>query len=184
MAKRAKRNRKLQTLPADLSRLAGAPIEAVKARAELAADSAVSTFDEKTGAAFVFSGKDDAPMNSSVSASSDGVTIRLKVSSAPVKLSALEISPGLSVKTTGARRQPVRVTGVKGRVVEVPQGFIWNDSIFQRQGKSFVNAKKFLVGALADPSPAYALGVSSDDVSGAALSSLMGAIDEIGKNGK
>lgn len=182
--RKAKKSDKLQTLPADLSALAGAPIAALKARASEAVSAAVSTFDERTASAFVFSGKDASPMGSEVSVSDKGAKIRVMVSRAPVRLQWLQVSPDLSVDTTGARRQPVRVTGVNGRVVEVPRGFIWDTLIFQRQGKKIVNAKSFLVKSLADPSPAYALGKSSESVSSAALQALSGILNDAGENRK
>lgn len=182
--RKAKKSDKLQTLPADLSALAGAPIAALKARASEAVSAAVSTFDERTASVFVFSGKGATPMGSEVSVSDTGSRIRVMVSSSPVKFQWLQVSPDLSVDTTGARRQPVRVTGVTGRTIEIPRGFIWNTLIFQRQGKTFVNAKSFLVKALADPSPAYALGKSSGAVADSAINALMGALGDAGKNSK
>lgn len=183
MAKKKKAG-KLTTLPADLSSLAGQPMAVVKARVQEAIQSAQSSFDTQTAEKFVFSGRDAAPLGAVVLQSSDGVTIRLRVSPAAVPLTVLQVSPDLSVDTTGARRKPVRVTGVKGRTIEVPRGFIWNTLIFQRQGKTFVYAKSFLVKALADPSPAYALGKSSGAVAESAINALMGALDDAGENRK
>lgn len=183
MAKKKKAG-KLTTLPADLSSLAGQPMAVVKAHVQEAIQSAQSSFDTQTAEKFVFSGRDTAPLGSVVSQSSDGVTVRLRVSSSAVPLEALSVSPSLSTDTTGNRRQRVSVTGMKSRTIDVSNGFIWDGKIFMRQGKTFVNAKKFLLKTAADPSPAFALAASSDAVADSAINALMGALDDAGENRK
>lgn len=170
----------LKTLPVDLSALAGAPLDAIKSTAYVAAIKGVKAFDAGADAVSVFSGRRDAPMKDRVRVTKDGVTIRLHVSPRPVRISALRVSPSLSVSTTGKARRPVKAQGLKeGRVVEIPRGFIWNGSIFMRNEKKrgIVSAKSYLVSAGVEISPALVLGRVADDVTKSVMQALTGAVD-------
>jgi hypothetical protein len=195
MAKKAKKKTgsagRLQTLPLDLSRLAAEPIEAVQARASDAVRAAVQVFDTSSASAFVFSGKDAAPMGSRIELSDKGVKIRVAVSSKPESLRFLDVRPGLSPDTTGARRAEVSVMASRARgFVSVPNGFVWDERIFMRQGNKrtktgksvFVNAKKFLIKAGADPSPSVLLGAAKDQVLDALTASILEGIENAGKD--
>lgn len=181
MTKKNAKKSRLQTLPVDLSRMAGEPVDAVIARAEEAAAASVSVFDTRNAQNFVTSGKASAPMAHTVRASDSGVTIRLVVSSRPLSIRDLRVRPGLDSPTTGSRRTAVRVMGRVGREIEVPRGFIWNGSVFMRDavGRKISNAKSFLIKSGADPSPARMLGESQDDVAAAALAVLSEAVDGV-----
>jgi hypothetical protein len=184
MAKRGKKG-KLQTLPLDISAMAGEPLERVAAVAGAAYQEAVHAYDAGTSQAFVASGKSVAPMGHRVKVSTSGVTLTLAVGTTPLSISSLDVRPGLGVATTGNNRQPVRVTGKKSLTVDVPRGFIWNGGVFMRREnlRKIDNAKPFLIKAGADPSPARMLWESQREVVEAATSIFLGAIDA-GKNRK
>ena len=197
MAKKAKKKTgsagRLQTLPLDLSRLAAEPIEAVQARASDAVRAAVQVFDTESAAGFEVFGKAAAPMGSKIELSDKGVKIRVAVSKKPVPVRYVNVLPGLTPDTTGARRAEVRVLANKARgFVSVPMGFIWREGVFMRQGNkrtssgksAFVNAKSFLVSAGADPSPAFLLGSAKDAVVEALTLPLLESIDNAGKDSK
>ena len=182
MVARRRSKDKLYTLPLDLSRMADGPIEAVIARAENAAVAAVDVFDTRSAQNFVTSGKAFAPMGHTIKASKSGVTLKLAVSSRALSIKDLRVRPGLGSPTTGSRRTAVHVMGRVGKDIEVPRGFIWNNSVFMRRdatGRKIENAKAFLISSGADPSPARMLGEAQGDVASAALESLSEAIDGI-----
>jgi hypothetical protein len=74
--------------------------------------------------------------------------------------------------------------------VSVPNGFVWDERIFMRQGNKrtktgksvFVNAKKFLIKAGADPSPSVLLGAAKDQVLDALTASILEGIENAGKD--
>lgn len=181
MAKRRKKSKPLRALPVDLSVLAGAPIEAIEANVAVATATALSVFDSRTQANYVASGRAVAPMGTVVETSKDGVTIRHMVSARPISISDLSVSPSLVVPTTGRDRKRVTVEGKRGRVIEVPRGFIWNFSIFMRRetGRKIDNAKAWLVHAGADPSPAAMLGDAAPDVIAAETDRLLHGLGEV-----
>lgn len=187
MARRGRKNKPLRALPVDISRMADAPMTAVRAHAQEAALAAVSVFDTSSSQKFVASGKDVAPMGTIIKVEKDGVTIRHGVSSKPVSIRELSVSPGLGTRTTGNNRQRVTVEGKRGVKVEVPRGFIWNGTIFMRNanGRGIAPAKGWIIRAGGDPSPAAMLGASANDVIDAETNKLLEGLDSYaGDNGK
>ena len=185
MAKRRQKKQKgLKTLPLDLSAMAGEPMESIQAHALAAYDSAVGAFDVKTSEQYVFSGRGAAPMGKRIEMSKDGLTLRLFVSARPVSIHNLQVSPGLSVATTGRNRSTVHVASEKGQDIEVPRGFVWNTGIFQRREgtRKIDSAKPFLVKSGADLSPAAVLGRLKSDVIQAATDMLLEGLDGKGKD--
>lgn len=192
-----KRWLRVETLPIDLQRLADESVEALRLRVDAAADAAVSAFDTSAGLSFTFSGRESAPMRTTVKASEKGVSILCIVSDISVKTRFLSVLPPLNRDTTGKNRQPILVSGRRGQWVEVPRGFIWNSRIFRSLGRGeardnpwvvsvnrITSARPWLVNAGADPSPANALAETQDDVAGAAMTLLLEAVDNAGKNSK
>lgn len=181
MARRRKKSKSLRALPVDLSVLAGAPIEAIEAHVAEATATALSVFDSRTQANYVASGRAVAPMATVVKTSEGGVTIRHMVSARPISISDLAVSPSLVIPTTGRDRKRVTVEGKRGRVIEVPRGFIWNFSVFMRRevGRGIDNAKSWLIRAGADPSPAAMLGDAAPDVIAAETDSLLRGLGEV-----
>lgn len=176
----------MRTLPVDLRRLADAPMEVVEANVREAASTALSVFDSRSMQGFVASGRLVAPMGTHVTMSKKGVTIRHGVSARALSLHSLHVTPALSHPTTGANRQRVTVEGKRGNAVEVPRGFIWNETILMRDetGRKVASAKGWLVAAGADPSPAAMLGACGGDVLDAEADRLMQGLDDAGGNGQ
>jgi hypothetical protein len=185
MAKRrGKKKKPLRALPVDLSRMAGAPMTAVRAHAQEAALTAVSVFDTRTAEKFVASGKSVAPMGTTIKLEDKGVTIRHGVSSKAPSIRAFSVTPGLDVPTTGADKRRVTVEGWRGRPIEVPRGFIWNGTIFMRAetGRGIAPAKDWIIRAGGCPSPAAMLGASANDVISAETAKLLEGLDAYGKD--
>lgn len=180
MAK-SRKSKPLRTLPIALQQLANAPIEAVATRAQAAASLGVSVFDAVSAQKFVSSGRLTAPMGTRITVTRKGVTIRQAVSRRPISIRDLRISPGLDTPTTGANRRRITAEGRRGRVIEIPRGFIWNGTVFMRDetGRKVKPAKGFLVKSGADPSPAAMLGVASKDVIDAETAELLRGLDDV-----
>ena len=181
MAKRLRKSKPLRTLPIALQQLANAPIEAVSARAQAAASLGVSVFDTISSQKFVSSGRLTAPMGTRITVTRKGVTIRQAVSRRALSIRDLHVSPGLDMSTTGANRHRVTAEGKRGLVIEVPRGFVWNNTIFMRDetGRKIKPAKGFLIKSGADPSPAAMLGVASKDVIDAETAELLRGLDDV-----
>lgn len=183
------RNRKkvkpLRALPIDLRELAGKPIESIAARVREATSAGLSVFDTGSAQRYVSSGRLVAPMGTHVDVSGSGVRIRHGVSSRALSVRDLSVIPGLDRPTTGADRQRVMVEGRRGNAVEVPDGFIWEGSIFMRTGRrSFKSAKSWLVKSGADPSPARMLGDAASDVMSAEIDILLRGLNDAGTDNK
>lgn len=181
MAKRARKSKPLQTLPVALQQLADAPMESIALRANAAASLGVSVFDAVSAQKFVSSGRLTAPMGTRITITKKGVTIRQMVSRRALSIRDLRVSPGLGTPTTGANRQRVTVEGKRGLVIEVPRGFVWNNTIFMRDqtGRKIAPAKNFLIKSGADPSPAAMLGVAAGDVLAAETAELLRGLDDV-----
>lgn len=164
----------------DLSALAEAPVEALKAHVKEAAATALSVFDTGSAQRYVSSGKKVAPMGTHIEITKKGVRIRHGVSARAISIRDLRVTPGLGHPTTGASRQRVTVDGKRGQEIEVPRGFVWNGSVFMRRetGRKIDNAKNWLVAAGADPSPAAMLGDCGSDVLAAESAELMRGLDD------
>ena len=180
MAKRLRKSKPLRTLPIALQQLANAPMEVIAARAESAASLGVSVFDTISAQKFVSSGRLTAPMGTRITITNKGVTIRQAVSRRALSIRDLRISPGLGTPTTGANRHRVTAEGKRGLVIEVPRGFVWNNTIFMRDqtGRKIASAKNFLIKSGADPSPAAMLGVAAGDVLAAETAELLRGLDD------
>lgn len=181
MAKRARKSKPLRTLPVALQQLADAPMESIALRATAAASLGVSVFDAVSAQKFVSSGRLTAPMGTRITVTRKGVTIRQAVSRRPISIRDLHVSPGLGTPTTGANRRRITAEGWRGRLVDVPRGFVWNNTIFMRDetGRKIKPAKGFLIKSGADPSPAAMLGVASKDVIDAETAELLRGLDDV-----
>lgn len=181
MAKRLRKSKPLRTLPIALQQLANAPMEVIAARAQGAASLGVSVFDAISARKFVSSGRLTAPMGTRITITKKGVTIRQAVSRRALSIRDLHVSPGLAMSTTGANRHRVTAEGKRGLVIEVPRGFVWNNTIFMRDqtGRKIASAKNFLIKSGADPSPAAMLGVAAGDVLAAETAELLRGLDDV-----
>lgn len=180
MAKRLRKSKPLRTLPVALQQLANAPMESIALRANGAASLGVSVFDTISAQKFVSSGRLTAPMGTRITITKKGVTIRQAVSRRALSIRDLHVSPGLGTPTTGANRRRITAEGKRGLVVEVPRGFVWNNTIFMRDqtGRKITPAKNFLIKSGADPSPAAMLGVAAGDVLAAETAELLRGLDD------
>lgn len=182
----------IDTFVVDLTRMANEPMEAIFANINMAYEAAVKTYDLSNAEKFVVSGKNKTPMGRKITwsmlrRSPTSVTLKLFVSKKPLSIRDLYVRPSLDHDTTGRNRQPVFVTCRKSKTIEVPDGFIWNGTVFMRTGdwdKPITSAKSFLIKAGADVSPARMLGEVKQEVVEAVLGVFSEAVDNAGKNGK
>lgn len=117
------------------------------------------------------------PMYSAVKESKDAFTVTLAVSGKVPTYGYVKVTPPLTTDTTGANRQPVTVSGWRGRSVTVPRGFIWNEVILQRKSdhdRKLVNAKYYLRAHGALPTPAEVLARCA----GAVTEAVESAVDD------
>lgn len=176
-----------KALAVDLSALSRASVEALTASLEDAAKAGVYKYDAIR--------KDLAttrpPMRAIVKVKKGkGGTIALWVSGKYPKEAHITIIPSLSTDTTGARRQPIRAIGWRGKAVEIPRGFIWNGVLYRRivhdpghatlrwhyddvdASRYITRARKWLVDNGALPSPAQILAKCADEVANAVAEAI------------
>lgn len=146
-----------KALPVDLSALSKASVEALTASLGDAAKAGVYKYDAVAKALTTT----HPPMRAVVKVNKgNGGTITLWVSMKHPKEAYITIIPSLSTDTTGAKRQPIRAIGWRGKAIEIPNGLIWGEKLYRRVGHGHGHitlARKWLVDNGALPSPAQIL---------------------------
>lgn len=118
----------IRALEIQLSAVSDATMAQIRSRTEKAVKAGQDVFN-----AYAVNHVTTHPtIRSATRTAKDSCTVTYQASIKWPKLKYVEVSPPLSQDTTGRNRQPVTVTGWRGKPVTIPMGFIWQSSLWRR----------------------------------------------------